>query len=217
MKRSNKALYEQIMMNVSKQVKRALNENQNDNVNPFGWITKLIVYNGSEHIGVRSGKEEQNNIVDLVFDQFKSPEKYLELDNDTIATYIKSAIQQGLETLNTQNEELDPEIQEIINLAKKYKPGEKEIKIEDLDESVSLYAGYDPDDFDIDYYETATVDAVSINVETNTIKVYLYYEYEGDGWYDIDELTYENSYDKVDLIGTIKDMLEELVDELDEE
>ena len=215
MRRNNKALYEQIMRNVSKQVKKALNENQNDNVNPFGWITKLIVYNGSEHIGVRSGKEEQGNIVDSVFDQFKSPEKYLELDNDTIATYIKSAIQQGLEMLNTQNEESDPEIQEIINLAKKYKPGEKKIKLEDLDGSVSLYAGYDPDDFDIDYYETATVDAVSINVETNTIKVYLYYEYEGDGWYDIDELTYENSYDKVELIETIKDTLEELIDEMD--
>lgn len=35
MKRNNKALYEQIMRNVSKQVKKALNENNSNNLGFF--------------------------------------------------------------------------------------------------------------------------------------------------------------------------------------
>ena len=39
MKRSNKALYEQIMRNVSKQVKKALNESKEDEIND--WIDEV--------------------------------------------------------------------------------------------------------------------------------------------------------------------------------
>ena len=63
MKRDNKALYEQIMRNVSKQVKQTLNESLNDDEIYIDSFTVELYYNENGNPGLRIHESDMQDIV----------------------------------------------------------------------------------------------------------------------------------------------------------
>ena len=112
MKRNNKALYEQIMRNVSKQVKKALNENNSNNLGFFDFIPELMVF--MEQDNDRVDEEEKGvNIIYYFTKNYLS--KYLNIDDEVLGKQFKNAIQSGINALDkNKNYKYFKQLEKII-------------------------------------------------------------------------------------------------------
>ena len=106
MKRNNKALYEQIMRNVSKQVKRALNENNSNYLGFFDFIPELMVF--MERDNDRVDEEETGASIIYYFTK-NYLSNYLNIDDEVLGKQFKNAIQSGIDAINEMDEDDDDE------------------------------------------------------------------------------------------------------------
>lgn len=107
MKRSNKALYEQIMMNVSKQVKRALNESLGTKLyilasigyptNEFDTSGLIMEYISAERFHIFSTHEK-------ALDEYMTNKNF---SNETLADFVTDTIYLGLDADSDDFEETE--------------------------------------------------------------------------------------------------------------